>query len=530
MSETLSSHEQANADLRAELETAHRTIAELRQQQRTAEANAMLRLILEGTASATGDEFFRLLVKYLATVLEVRYSFIATFAKDQSKIRTLAFWEGDGWRDNFEYPLDVSPCAEVIKGELIHYPEQVRAHFPKDRDLICLQAESYLGVPLIDPDSGTHLGHLAVMDTRPLPSRQRSLMVFRIFAQRATAELLRQQAERRRHQAERELRCLREELRIQSQFRNIIGGSEALCAVLRNVELVAATDSTVLILGETGTGKELIARAIHELSTRQERSLVKVNCSALPENLVESELFGHERGAFTGATTRRAGRFELADGGTIFLDEIGDMPLSAQTKLLRVLQEQSFERIGGGKTLSVDVRVLAATNRDLEQAIRQGHFREDLYYRLNVFPLTVPPLRERRADIDDLVAHFVGYFARKIGRHITTIPDATLARLRAYSWPGNVRELENIIERAVILSTSETLEITDAALFDDPPRADHGRPPMTLVEAEKAHILATLELTDGVVDGTKGAARLLGINPSTLRSRMRKLGIPKPHS
>jgi formate hydrogenlyase transcriptional activator len=292
----------------------------------------------------------------------------------------------------------------------------------------------------------------------------------------------------------------------------------------------------VLILGETGTGKELIARAVHATGNRKQRLLIKVNCAALPTGLIESELFGHERGAFTGASEKRIGRFELAGGGTIFLDEIGDMPLDVQAKLLRVLQEREFERVGGSKTLTVDVRVIAATNRDLGAAVALGTFRQDLYYRLNVFPIALPPLRERREDIPLLVHYFVGRYAQKIGRRITHVPRDSMRRLLAYEWPGNVRELEHVIERAVILSRGSDLTIAaepPSALPPAPPLPHSQAPPSaaapaanaSLEDVERQHIASVLRQTGWRIDGPAGAARFLGINSSTLRSRIKKLRI-----
>jgi formate hydrogenlyase transcriptional activator len=278
----------------------------------------------------------------------------------------------------------------------------------------------------------------------------------------------------------------------------------------------------VLVLGETGTGKELIARAIHGASGRRERTFVKVNCAAIPTGLLESELFGHERGAFTGAIAQRIGRFELADGGTLFLDEVGDLPLELQPKLLRVLQEHEFERVGGVRTHRVDVRVIAATNRDLATAVADGKFRSDLYYRLDVFPITLPPLRDRRDDIPDLVRHSVQRFARQLNKRIETIPADAMAALTAYDWPGNVRELENAIERAVIVTTGSALQIPIAELRH---RAQPLSVPVTLEATEREAIVRTLRETNGVLGGPRGAAARLGMKRTTLQSRMRKLGI-----
>jgi PAS domain S-box-containing protein len=322
---------------------------------------------------------------------------------------------------------------------------------------------------------------------------------------------------------------LQEEIKSDHNFEEIVGHSPALTAVLDNVRRVAATDATVLITGETGTGKELIARAIHSSSPRKDKPLIKINCAALPAGLVESELFGHEKGAFTGAIARRVGRFELAHGGTIFLDEIGELPADAQAKLLRVLQEREFDRVGGATSIKADVRVLAATNRDLLKAVREKTFREDLYYRLSVFPLQLPSLRDRKEDIPPLALFLVNKFAARIGKRIDGIDKATMRRLIAYAWPGNVRELENIIERAVILAASPTLEIGADVLPVDveaPAGEDQAaEQPGTLEAMEREHILAVLRRTGWVVEGSRGAAKILGLHPNTLRSRVKKLGI-----
>jgi PAS domain S-box-containing protein len=337
-------------------------------------------------------------------------------------------------------------------------------------------------------------------------------------------------AEQERNRLRQQNVYLQEEIKSEYNFEEIIGGSAAVQNVLAKVGQVASTASTVLILGETGTGKELVARAVHDASRRKDKPLIKLNCSALPTGLVESELFGHEKGAFTGATEKRTGRFELADGGTIFLDEVGELPPEVQVKLLRVLQEREFERVGGVKTIRVDVRVIAATNRDLAQAVAAGKFRQDLYYRLNVFPVALPPLRERVDDIPLLVHYFVGRYAAKIGRAITRVPPEAMRRLEAYPWPGNVRELENVIERAVILSPGPDLEVPPEAVPAVPPAASvtaesSATDPEALREVERQHIVAVLKRTGWRVDGPKGAARVLNMHPSTLRSRMQKLGI-----
>ena len=334
-----------------------------------------------------------------------------------------------------------------------------------------------------------------------------------------------------------EAEYLREEIK-ELQSDEIVGQSEPLARVLRDIQEVAGTDANVLILGETGTGKELIARAIHRKSHRCEKPLIRVNCAAMPATLIESELFGHEQGAFTGATKKREGRFALADGGTIFLDEIGELPVELQVKLLRVLQEGEFEPVGSSRTQKVDVRVIAATNRDLKQATKEGKFREDLYYRLNVFPIELPPLREREDDISLLASTFTNKFAQRMGRLIEPLSEACIGRLKAYGWPGNVRELQNVIERAVITARDGRLNL-DRALpesakemfaeevlsAETPKRV---RTAKELEELERANLMAALEATGWRVAGETGAAQLLGMKPTTLSSRIKALGIERP--
>lgn len=332
--------------------------------------------------------------------------------------------------------------------------------------------------------------------------------------------------ERLKLQLEKENVYLREEIRTVQGIESIVGNSEGLQYVLFKIQQVAPTDATVLVLGETGTGKGLVAHAIHEMSGRKDRPMITVNCAALPANLIESELFGREKGAFTGAHAKQAGRFEVAHGGTIFLDEIGEMPLELQVKLLRVLQDGEFERLGSHRTIKVDVRVIAATSRDLKAEISHGRFREDLYYRLNVFPVSIPPLRMRSGDIPRLVQHFVNRCARKTGRRIKSIPKSTMKSLQDYPWPGNVRELEHVIERAVITSTGPVLQLADRLEPVIPPTVNDI--PMELAEMEREHIIRTLEQTRWKINGENGAAALLNIHPSTLRFRIKKLGIERP--
>jgi DNA-binding NtrC family response regulator len=311
----------------------------------------------------------------------------------------------------------------------------------------------------------------------------------------------------------------------QPNFEEIVGTSGALEAALKQVEVVAPTESTVLILGETGTGKELIARAIHSLSARSGRAFVKLNCAAIPSGLLESELFGHEKGAFTGAVAQRIGRFELANGGTLFLDEVGDIPLDLQPKLLRVLQEQEFERLGSTRTQRVDVRMVAATNRNLEQMVGDKQFREDLYFRLNVFPIRIPPLRERTGDIPLLVRHYVEKYAQRMNKRIETIPEEAMATLCRYSWPGNIRELQNLIERAVILTPGSVLQIQIKELQSSGPNASTATG--TLEDVERQRILEALRETGAVIGGRQGAAARLGLKRTTLLSKMQRLGISR---
>ncbi len=367
-----------------------------------ARAEEMLRAIAEGTAAVTGRDFFYSLVRHLALALRVRYAFLTECVPGTAgRVRMLAYWKGDRFADNVEYDVAPTPCRLVIEGETVIHHADLQRLFPEDRDLVDIGAESFLGIPVWDSVNQV-AGHLAVLDDRPLGETGRAIPVLRAFAARAGAEIERLKADERLRQALAEVEALKnrlhaenvylqEEIQGEHNFTEMVGGSPALLAALRQVEQVAATDSTVLILGETGTGKELIARGVHSRGARRDRPLVKVNCSAISAGLVESELFGHVKGAFTGALERRIGRFELADGGTIFLDEVGDLPLETQVKLLRVLQEREFEPVGSNRTVRVNVRVIAATNRDLQEAVAGGRFRADLFYRLNVVPIRVPP-------------------------------------------------------------------------------------------------------------------------------------------
>ena len=616
------------------------------------DTDRILRFIYDGTATATGGEFFKAMVRATANAMSVRWAFISEFAGSRARVRTLSFWDGDDFSENFEYDLDGTVCEGVLRGEIGYYPEKVARRFPREKALRELGVESYLATPMTT-QAGDVLGHLAVFDQKPMRFMQRELEVFKIFGARAAAELERyhvqtalQRSEARiasildsaldaiiavdcehririfnkaaerifrcaaawavgqpldrlltrgfrklvrccidqnggeiqqtwlpdgilalrangeefpveatlspvncngeqlitlilrdvneREQAKKQIRKLQSENRILKEevtrargFSQIVGDSPAMHAVFNQIEVVAATDATVLLVGETGTGKELIARAVHERSQRKDHLLVCVNCAALPAELVESELFGHEKGAFTGATALRKGRFELADGGTIFLDEVGELTLQAQAKLLRALQQQSFERVGGTRTLNVNVRVIAATNRDLCAMVAEGGFRRDLYYRLNVFPIHVPSLRDRRADIALLAEYFLEQMSRKLGKFLRSIDKDSLERLLGYSWPGNVRELQNVVERAAILAAGPIVRINDT-VFSQPPEIVASTPPgNSLDEVQRAHILEILEQCAWRIEGSRGAALSLGLKPSTLRYRMQKLGIQK---
>jgi len=632
------------------------------------ETDSALRAILEGTAKETGQQFFAALVQNLAKALGTHGAWVTEYFPERRRLRALAFWMDGQWVKDYEVDIAGTPCEQVIDtAKLVHFPDRVLEIYPQEEELRQAGAVSYMGVPLQNTD-GRILGHMAVIDRRPIPEEPRVHAIFQIFAARAAAELQRLRAEaevREREEkvgrllssamdaiielddqlhitrvnpaTEKVFRCrgnkmtgrdfrqfvsredadrlltliaelderpegqqsrwipggltarcpegasfpaeatlsrfelhrrkfttvilrnvhdrveaeqkiqsltaetelLREKLQALHDDNTLLGESPALRQVLRDIAQVAETDATVLILGETGTGKELVARAIHAGSKRSERPLITVNCAAIPATLIESELFGHEAGAFTGATRKREGRFALADKSTIFLDENGELPLDLQSKLLRVQQEGEFDPVGSQHTKKVNVRVLAATNRDLRQSVREGKFREDLFYRLNVFPLRLPPLRERGEDVVRLASTFANRFASKMGRPIAPLTADCACRLKGYSWPGNVRELQNVIERAVITATDGKLNL-DRALPEassignsssvektvDPP--GRIRTAKELEELERANLLRALDAANWKVSGDNGAASLLGMNASTLSSRMKTLKIQKP--
>ncbi len=629
----------------------------------------LLETLLERTAAETGEQFLAALVHSLAKALRVYGAWVTEYLQGPKRLRALSFWLHDHYVPDYEYDIAGSPCEAVLEQKcLVQYPENVSQLFPCDIDLQTFRAVGYMGMPFLD-DKGCVLGHLAVLDTKPLPNDPRLEAIFRLFAVRASAELRRIRAESRVRESEERFSCLFEsamdailelgptleicranrsaldtfgiaeqdaagsplfrlltndsEDKLRALIRSLNNGSQAslwisgglegrradgatfpaeaslsrfqlggerrYTLILRNVrdqieaerriaalasesaylqeeigglynlgeilgrsrpcremhasiQMVGPTDATVLIQGETGTGKELVARAIHRASRRAAKPLIKVNCAAIPASLVESEFFGHERGAFTGATQRRIGRFGLADNGTIFLDEIGELSPDLQAKLLRVIQEGEFEPVGSSQTRKVDVRVIAATNRDLKAEISAGRFREDLYYRLSVFPVHVPPLRQRSDDIGILAEAFLRNFCQRAGRGLLDLTPEGIRRLRAYHWPGNVRELQNVVERAVILSQGQTLKLDgvlpqeQADMASNPVIDGNGGPadreaPRTageLRELERVNTLRALEQCGWKISGKAGAARALGLAPSTLTSRMKSFGIHRP--
>ena len=421
--------------------------------------------------------------------------------------------------------------------------EELRERFPLTFEVMTKEnMESLCAMPLVSNDRARGVLFFMAAREAAYGGLRRGLLeqVTSAVAVALDDCLAHEEVRRLRDQLAAENAYLQEEIRSEHNFQEIVGNSQPLRYVLSQVTQVASTDATVLIYGETGTGKELIARAIHARSERRGRPLVKVNCGAISAGLVESELFGHVKGAFTGAIQRRTGRFELANGGTLFLDEVSELPLDTQVKLLRVLQEGEFEPVGSSHTVRVDVRIIAACNVDLAGAVAAGKFRSDLFYRLNVFPVKAPPLRERGSDVRELALFFVTSFARKFGKRIESVSEETLKRLSDYPWPGNIRELQNIIERSVIICSGSVLRLdqdllavngTDTKKTQSSAtlsvKADPSTPPITLEEAERRHILTVVEHAKGVIDGPNGAARILDMHPNTLRSRMKKLGIQR---
>jgi formate hydrogenlyase transcriptional activator len=507
-------------------------------QQELARERDRLRLLLEvNNALVSTLDLHQLLSAISACLRRVMnhdYASLGLYEPDAQQVRlqALDFPQSKGLlHEEMVFPMEGTPSGEVIstRKPLIVSGANLDRYEPSvSRLFIAEGLHSGCIVPLIT--ANRTLGTLSLSSLRPAAFTQEDVdLLMRVANQVAiaieNALAYREIAELKNKLADEKL-YLEEEIRTEYTFEEIVGESPALKRVLGQVETVAPTDSSVLVLGETGTGKEVIARAIHDLSPRRERTFVKVNCAAIPTGLLESELFGHEKGAFTGAIAQKVGRFELAHRGTLFLDEVGDIPLELQPKLLRVLQEKEFERLGGTRTLHVDVRVVAATNRDLTQMVEDRLFRSDLYYRLNVFPIVVPPLRERAEDIPLLVRYFAQKHARRMDRRIETIPAEEMEALTHYQWPGNVRELENLIERAVILSRGPALHVPlpEDRLSGEALAAS----PVTLEAAEREHILRALRDTNWVIAGPSGAAARLGMKRTTLQSRMAKLGISRP--
>jgi len=629
--------------------------------------SAVLKAIVQGTSTGTGEAFFQELVKQLAEVLNVHGAWVTEFLPESLRLKAFAFRLGDDWVLDYEYDIKGTPCEPVIKSEkLFHVPDKIIELYPDDPDLAPVGAVSYMGVPLLDIN-GNILGHLAILDNKPMPKDPRLISLFNIFAARAAAELQRLRAEKEtrdreeklsrlvngamdaiidldsRHEislinpaAETMLGCKSEnvvntsvtdflsdqscekfdqlilqldcsdtdsdslwipgglialksdgsklateatlsksalgsqqfytlilrnvnerikaeetigflteenerlelELSDLREEHEIIGDSKPMQQAMRAVQQVSGTDASVLLLGETGTGKELFARAIHNASLRKDKVLVNVNCAAIPANLIESEFFGHEKGAFTGATARREGRFALADGGSIFLDEVGELPIDLQSKLLRVLQEGEFEMVGGSRTHAVDVRVIAATNRDLRDEITDGKFREDLYFRLNVFPIEIPKLSDRSDDVHQIATALIERLSQKMNRPIAKLSDADARLLLKYEWPGNVRELQNVIERALITSSPGQINLQQAlpSKIAGSVTASVGivsadeaiLSAAEVLEFEKANFVKALESCNWKISGAGGAATLLGMKPTTLTSRLKSLDIGRP--
>ncbi|HJY87043.1 MAG TPA: sigma 54-interacting transcriptional regulator [Candidatus Acidoferrales bacterium] len=507
-------------------------------QQQLAEERDRLRVLLEVNNAVVSHlelrQLFEAIAASLRRVMHHEYISLALYDPETKRMRlkVLDFPQGRGLiREEMTVPVETSPsgcCFSNRRPVVANRADLERYDAEIARLLLAEGVQSLCCVPLVSRNR--ILGALNVASLRDGAfSSEEANLLEQVASQVGIAvenALAFRQIEELKNKLAEEKLYLEDEIRTELNFEEIIGESPTLKAILKQVETVAPTNSTVLIQGETGTGKELIARAIHNLSVRRERTFVKVNCAAIPTGLLESDLFGHERGAFTGAIAQKIGRFELAHQGTLFLDEVGDIPLELQPKLLRVLQEQEFERLGSTRTIQVDVRLVAATNRDLAQEVADRHFRSDLYYRLNVFPVTVPALRDRREDIPTLARYFAQKYARHMNKRIETVPAGTMDALVRYHWPGNVRELENLIERAAIVSAGPVLEVPLGELR--PAAQAQGQGIATLEAAEREHILRALEATHWVLGGPQGAAARLGLKRTTLQSRMQKLGISRP--
>ncbi len=495
------------------------------------------RLLLEISDAVVSElnikKLFSVISECLRKILELDFASLTLIDEETGMFRRLSldFPSGPGvFRENELLPREGTPAGQALaeKGPVLwRRAELEQIRLPWAENLLREGLIAFCAIPLVS--RRREIGTINLCSRREdafVESDFGFLMqVAAHFAIALDNALAYQRIEELNQRLEKENLYLTDEIRSNYFFEEIIGESRGLQNVLKQVNLVAPSDSTVLICGETGTGKEQIARAIHNLSARRHSTFVKLNCAAIPTGLLESEMFGHEKGAFTGAISQRVGRFELADGGTLFLDEIGDIPLEIQPKLLRVLQEQEFERLGSTRTIRVNVRLIAATNRNLQEMVRLGAFRTDLFYRLNVFPILMPPLRERREDIPLLVRYFAQQMARRMGKKIRTIPSQVMDKLIQYPWPGNIRELQNLIERAVILTPGDVLQVPLGEM--SLPSETAASPGQTLAQAERRHILDALRATDWVIGGPHGAAARLGMKRSTLQSRMKKLGILK---
>jgi formate hydrogenlyase transcriptional activator len=497
-----------------------------------------LRLLLEVNNAVVSNlelpDVFAAISAFCRDLLNHEYTSLALLEKDapgKLRLHALDFPTGKGIiREEMILSLEQVPAAEAIRlRQPVRFDRESLERLGTDAAGLLLAEGLASGVCLPLLTRNAVLGTLNLASYRPdafsdadMELLAQVAVQFAIALENALAYC---EIEELKNRLTEEKLILEDEMRSGYQFEEIVGESPALRRVLQQVESVAPTDSTVLLLGETGVGKERVARAIHNLSRRSQAPFVKINCAAIPSGLLESELFGHEKGAFTGAIAQKVGRFELAEGGTIFLDEVGDIPLELQPKLLRVLQEQEFERLGGNRTIRADTRVVAATNRDLSTMVAERQFRSDLYYRLNVFPIRVPPLRERTEDIPLLARFFAQMYSRRLSRNVETIPSATMDALMRYSWPGNIRELENLIERAVILSPGSALRVPLAEIQSMEEAAPAGS--ATLEQIEREHILQALRASNWKLSGSGGAAVRLGMKRTTLQSKIKKLGISR---
>jgi formate hydrogenlyase transcriptional activator len=500
-------------------------------------AEHAIETIIKKVHGDSSEAFFTSMAFYLAECLGADHAIIAETIDDEPEVvRTIGICSEGKVMENFTYALAGTPCEQIASQGTCSYVSGVAAQFPKDAFLSRLKIEGYVGTPLFNAQ-GKPRGLMAALYSKPLASPALAEMILNLFSTRTGAEIERKRAEdalrhtearlretneelnHARHRLINEKQYLEQEIDSEMGFGEIVGNSAELGNVLEQVSKVAPSHATVLLLGETGTGKELIARAVHRGSNRRDKAFIKVNCAAIPSGLLESELFGHEKGAFSGAVAKKVGRLELANNGTLFLDEIGEIPLELQPKLLRVLQDQEFERLGSNRTIKVNFRLIAATNRDLQHEVIEKRFRSDLFYRLYVFPIRIPALRERREDIPLLAEHFAAKHARHFNKPITSIARQTIEAMMQWTWPGNVRELENLIERSVILSNGAVLTAPLGTLSRD------AEPPENLELLEREVIVRVLKESRGQLGGPSGAALRLGVARTTLQSKLERLGI-----